>query len=305
MDSRVFRSLALLFGASILACSPTARVSEPAVPEDTPAKPMVFSSSDLRDLVDRCLVLGPPYEVPRVVPAGLPPEILTAEPGERKRVFIGTVLPLVLHENERIARERAEVLRLLGKSTLTPAEQEWMLALLGEYRVAPPRNLAPEVIAQAILRRLDEVPVSLALAQAALESGWGTSRAAREGNALFGQYAYTGSEGSYELKGFASLQDCIRDYVRNLNSHPAYSEFRALRLAQRRSGQALDPFALASTLTRYSTRGVDYTEHVHEMMRMNDLPRFDEALLRAVSDEMLSSLTSGPANRKLELASAS
>jgi Bax protein len=296
MNPRAILSFAIFLGGmSFMARGPIARTL--AAIENAASSPaVVFTSTDLQGIVEQSLADGPPYRVPRVVPATLPPDIERLAPGQRKRVFITTILPLVLAENERVLRDRAELLRLLGHETLSETEQRWLAALLKRYRINPPAQAGPELIAQALLRRLDEVPVSMALAQAALESGWGTSRAAQEGNALFGQYAFMGpAGGSYELKGFVSLQDCINDYVRNLNSHPAYSEFRALRLAQRRGGDGLDPFALASTLTRYSSRGVDYTEHVHEMMLMNDLRRYDAASLCAVDDAVVASLVPAPA----------
>lgn len=140
-----------------------------------------------------------------------------------------------------------------------------------------------------LLARLDIVPVSLALAQAAEESGWGTSRFAAEGNALFGQWAWGENAirpqnqreglGDYGIAAFETPLESVRAYMHNLNTHPAYAELRARRAEMRRDDETLSGWELANTLTRYSERGQDYVDTLHTIMRVNRLADTDSAYL--------------------------
>ncbi len=135
-----------------------------------------------------------------------------------------------------------------------------------------------------MLRRVDGVPPSLVLAQAAEESGWGTSRFVREGNALFGQWTWTDDhrgivpaereEGeSHRIRAFSSVKGAIQAYVRNLNTHPAYDRFR-LQRALGASG-----YDLTATLDKYSERGLKYVETLRTIMQSNRLIALDQARL--------------------------
>ena len=201
---------------------------------------------------------------------------------KRKRAFVDFMLPLVLGENERILEERARLLRLVDRvrrgAPAAAGEWAWLEALRVAYK-APPGDLA------ALVRRVDEVPPSLALAQAAEESGWGTSRFARTGNAVFGQRTWTRGAGmvplrradgeKYEVKVFAAPVDSVRAYMRNLNTHPAYAEFRAARRDMRVRGEPLDGYRLALALAGYSERRQAYVESIRAIIRVNRLSRFD------------------------------
>jgi len=125
----------------------------------------------------------------------------------------------------------------------------------------------------ALLERIDVIPTSLILAQSAEESGWGTSRFVRQGNALFGQWAWGDDEGivpkgreegkTHVIKAFGSLMDSVRAYARNINSHPAYQSLRERRAALRADGQMITGWELAETLTKYSERGAEYVDSIH------------------------------------------
>ena len=140
-----------------------------------------------------------------------------------------------------------------------------------------------------MVRRIDVIPPSLALAQAAEESGWGTSRFARQGNAIFGQRTWRDQAGleparrakgeTFKVRAFSSLIDGIMSYTRNLNSHVAYDEFRRAREAQRRNGGGPNGYALATTLKRYSERGAAYIKTLRMLMRVNNLQGFDRVRL--------------------------
>ena len=224
-------------------------------------------------------------EVPRLITDRLPDD-LTDLPGSdlKKRMFIKTILPLILEVNRDIASRRARVLaiqQLMADGREIPAaSQAWLAEQAAIYGTLP-GDL------DTLLRRLDVVPVSIALAQSAEESGWGTSRFAREGQALFGQHAYRASipqmaprnGADYRVRAFDDLLSSVATYIHNLNTHRAYREFRHRREDMRSAGQGLDPFALSDTLLRYSERGRDYIETIQSIMRQNDLTDFDEAQL--------------------------
>ena len=227
-------------------------------------------------------------DVPRLFLASVPADLQEVrQPQERKILFIKMALPLILHANELIVRDRNKILKLLNKSrsgkTIASDEQIWLTKKAQEYNLSEP-DLTE------LVRRIDVIPPSLALAQAAEESGWGTSRFAREGNAIFGQRTWRGKNGmeparrdegeTFKVRAFKRLIDGIMSYTRNLNGHAAYDDFRQAREVQRRRGDRLDGYSLAMNLKRYSERGDAYTESIRMLIRVNNLQAFDNARLR-------------------------
>ncbi len=203
---------------------------------------------------------------------------------ERKWLFIKALLPIILEVNERILAERKELLRLrdLAASGKEPsvAERLW-LANLAERYGADPSNIAE------MLLRVDIVPPSMAIAQAGVESGWGTSYAARVGNSLFGQIQVSGRHavdvpwkaGPAMPQPFANVADSVEAYFLNLNTHFAYASFRSERAQQRAQGAQPDGFRLIGQLLRYSELGVHYINYVRNIIRENQLSDFDRARL--------------------------
>ncbi len=224
--------------------------------------------------------------VPRLFVSPLPHDLKSvASAAERKKLFIQAILPQVLLVNELIGASRQRLLALrdgIVAGTLGRRDRAWLGDVKTRYRVDGDDL-------DALMRRVDAVPVALALAQAAIESGWGTSRFAREGNALFGQWTWARRGGlvpkerdkgaSHAIRRFRQIADSVSAYVRNLNTHPAYAEFRAARAALRRAGKPLDGFALAATLGGYSERGAAYIEDIRGIIRHNRLDRFRGAAL--------------------------
>ncbi len=227
--------------------------------------------------------------VPRVLLASLTKNFANlSRPAQRKLGFIRSVLPLVLQVNGRVARERLRILelqdRVMSNKKLTGAEEAWLAGVTDRYGLE-------KVDFASLLKRVDIVPPSLAIAQAAEESGWGTSRFAREGNALFGQRIYRDNrpgivpteraEGeSYKVRAFDHLLQCVTAYVHNLNSHFAYDAFREARARMRRDGGVIEGYPLVDTLERYSERGEAYIETIKLIMRGNKLQVLDRARLR-------------------------
>lgn len=202
----------------------------------------------------------------------------------RKQAFVDYLLPLIEAENRRIRDDREKVLCLQSLASLTSAEQQWLDQLAARYRL-PPLAYSGKAPWAGLLARVDVIPPSLALAQGANESAWGTSRFAREGNNLFGQWCFqTGCglvprrrpEGAvHEVAVFSSPQQSVRDYMRNLNSHPRYRLLRSLRAA----GGDGRPFAsgaeLAKGLSGYSALGERYVRELQELIRHNHWAYYD------------------------------
>ena len=223
--------------------------------------------------------------VPRVTAAAMPADLAALpDTDERKALFLSLVLPAVLHVNETILEDRArlEKLRAFERAgrRIAPMDRKWLHALAARYDTAPEPA--------ALLARTDIVPPSLALAQAAIESGWGTSRFAREGNALFGQRVYGEGGGivpallrapAFRVRAFDDIVAAVDAYALNLNSNAAHAAFRKRRAQLRWKGQPLDGDALAATLTAYSERGADYTAQVLAVIRANALDDFDAVRL--------------------------
>lgn len=232
--------------------------------------------------------------VPRIFLRALPSDMEAAEVGEaRKMLFMQAALPLVLLVNESILAERERLRGLLDKERagipLDEHELHWLKALARHYR-------AKSADLKELLRRVDIVPPSLALAQGAAESGWGTSRPALEDNALFGQMTWikgtilpdgTHAEPTFVVRPFEDLYECVRAYARNLNSHAAYAEFRERRAEMRMLGRNPDGYRLAITLDRYSERGWAYLAEVRLIIRANQLSQLDGAWLDGRSGALL------------------
>lgn len=208
----------------------------------------------------------------------------------RKRAFVKLMLPLILRANARIRAERARLDDLIAASRgdpqrLSPERRRELERLAERYGAEPD---APATLK----RRVDVVPVALALAQAANESAWGTSRFARQGNALFGQWTWQRrngitpkeareEKGEYAVRAFDRLGGSVAAYMHNLNTHEAYRPFRKRRARLRRRGERLDALALAEGLLRYSERGEAYVAELREIIRYNDFQRFSDARLAA------------------------
>ena len=219
----------------------------------------------------------------------LPNEIKMIEDvKKRKEFFIQIVLPLVLKENNNIKIDRKRLFNIINKSNNSNLEKKWLEKKYKQYGV-PSKDLS-------ILKiRMDEVPVSLALAQAAKETGWGTSRFAQEGNALFGQWTWSGeglkpkesdkNEGHKVMK-FNVLQASVRAYQRNINTHSSYKNFRKARAELRDRGQPLDSIILAEYLDKYAETGDQYVDVLKKIIMQNSLKDFDDAKLLPSSIEL-------------------
>ena len=199
---------------------------------------------------------------------------------EKKEIFIKIVLPLILRENEEIISDRKKLFRILGKIKNTRAEKKWLKFKLKQYKVKN-SDLSELKI------RIDIIPVSLAIAQAAKETGWGTSRFALEGNALFGQWTYAAdgikpednTAGDHKVRRFNVLQASVRAYKRNLNSHRVYKNFRSERAKLRERGEKINSLKLVKYLDKYAETGKLYTQILEKIIKQNSLMDFDQSKL--------------------------
>jgi Bax protein len=279
---------------------PVLRPSEQAVvaavdPVPQRAQPLLAWLRDRDYRLEDVREAGRP--VPRVILTSLPDDLETMDSvDDRKALFVKAMLPLVLMVNEPIERDRArlEGLNDLVQSgvSLAPRDRRWVTELADRYGFDHP---AATPLSE-LLKRVDVVPVSLAIAQAAEESGWGTSRIARAGNAVFGQQTW-GEEGivpqvrrpgeTHKYQRFDTLLAGVRAYVHNLNTHDAYRDFRVARASLRQTGKPLDSVRLLSALVKYSERGPDYVQAVRTLIRSNDLQEFDGAKLHDGQPELV------------------
>ena len=219
----------------------------------------------------------------------LPKEIVKIENAKkRKDLFIQIILPLVIDENNSIKLDRINLFSILNKSKNTKTEQEWLNIKFKQYGVVN-KDLSTLKI------RMDEVPVSMAIAQAAKETGWGTSRFAQEGNALFGQWTWSGEgikpadaedDSTHKVMRFKVLQASVKAYQRNLNTHSSYKDFRNARAELRDEGKKLDSMILTEYLDKYAETGKEYVKILQQIIRQNDLTDFDDAKLMPSSKDL-------------------
>ncbi|MDC6483117.1 glucosaminidase domain-containing protein [Candidatus Pelagibacter sp.] len=212
----------------------------------------------------------------------LPDEIKMIEnTKKRKEFFIQIILPLIIKENNNIKLDRITLFNIINKNNNTTLEINWLEKKYKQYGVKS-KDLSTLKI------RMDEIPVSLAIAQAAKETGWGTSRFAQEGNALFGQWTWSGEglkpkdaeeDAGHKVMKFNVLQASVRAYQRNLNTHSTYKEFRKARAEFRDLNKPLDSIELSKYLNKYAETGNQYVEVLQKIIKQNKLQDFDDAKL--------------------------
>ena len=221
----------------------------------------------------------------------LPNEMKMIESTEkRKNLFIQIILPLIIEENNRIKLNRKKLFSILNKNHNSNDEKKWLNEKFKQYGVLN-KDLSTLKV------RMDTVPVSLAIAQAAKETGWGTSRFALEGNALFGQWTWSGEgikpadadhNATHKVMKFKILKSSIRAYQRNLNTHSGYKEFRMARAALRDNRRNLDGLILATYLNKYAETGTEYVKIIKQIIKQNNLTDFDKVKLLPSSIQLKS-----------------
>ncbi|MGD8378211.1 MAG: glucosaminidase domain-containing protein [Gammaproteobacteria bacterium] len=284
--------LPIALAALLAICVPPPAIAPPAqISLDTVH---LQSASALNNYFRQQNYQWPPQgNVPAVAVKQLPPDFADLPVPEKKSLFFRIMLPLVLAENARIRRSREFVEEAFhqGVDHLDREQQANLAAIAKRYRVAG--DLTRSGNQAMLLRRVDTVPVALVLAQAANESGWGTSRFARQANNLFGIWTYKKDKGltprdrapqaRHFVRVFPDLRHAVRDYLRNINIGHAYRKLRLMRAEMRQQGKTMDASTLARGLHQYSERGQQYVDMIQAMIRTNDLGDLEPLELASVS----------------------
>ena len=198
----------------------------------------------------------------------------------KKETFLQIVLPLVVAENEKIETDRNYLLKVIRDND-SDEKLQWLKRKFKEYKVK-------DGDINELIEKVDIVPISIALAQAAKESGWGTSRFALEGNAIFGQWTWDGvgiepldksDDQSHKILKFPILRASVKAYITNLNTHPSYKNFREKRLMLRQSNKALSGIDLIHELENYAETGKEYTRILEQIIEQNDLQEFESVVI--------------------------
>ena len=206
---------------------------------------------------------------------------------EKRELFIKIVLPLILDENNKISEDRQKLFSILNKNFNTVGERVWLKRRFKEYKIEDKDT-------GKLKMRMDIIPVSLALAQAANESGWGTSRFALEGNALFGQWTWSKKgispknkdpNKTHKVLQFQILKASVKAYKNNLNTHNAYREFREVRAQLRQEGKRIVGLDLSKHIKNYASIGDKYVEIIESIILNNSLTDFDKANLLPIKSK--------------------
>ncbi len=218
-----------------------------------------------------------------IIFSSLPDDFMEIEPvNERKKLFIQTLLPIIYSENLKILEDRKKILDWWSESQGENFSRDfwpsWLFELSEKYD-ANDSNLGN------LLIKVDIIPISMALSQAAIESGWGTSRYLREGNAIYGQYTFEKNKGivpaerdsskKFFIRKFENLSESTKSYFKNINTHLAYESLREERKKLRMNGETLSGLKLAGFLTSYSERKEDYVNDVKKIIESNNFMKFD------------------------------
>ncbi len=199
----------------------------------------------------------------------------------KKETFIKIVLPLIVAENEKILDGRKKLEKIVSKRSTSDAEKQWLRQKFLEYKVK-------KGSVEELKLRMDIIPVSIALAQAAKESGWGTSRFALEGNAIFGQWTWTGrgiepllkdKSKNHKILRFPILRASVKAYKNNLNTHKSYKKFRDKRAELRNKRKKISGLTLTKTLDSYAQTGSEYTKKIAQIITQNRLMDFEPVKL--------------------------
>ncbi|MEX0504377.1 glucosaminidase domain-containing protein [Alphaproteobacteria bacterium LSUCC0719] len=277
------------YGSDTVA-SPSQAASEGDTPPDQAEQPAVAARKTVLASQAAGSVKVPAYQNPSSAPLEVMrrftksiPESHTVLPVTRqKENFIAITLPLILAANEEIVQRRNAIKRAIARGDW-PTIERWARL----YRIDTETESKAEVERQLLLRA-DFVPVSLALAQAAIESGWGTSRFALQGNALFGQWAWQkdaglkperASNSQAVVRSFPNLFGSVRAYMHNLNTHPRYAAFRARRYLLRGRTQAELGYQLSNFLDGYAEIGEVYVTKLKALIRSNNFGQYESARL--------------------------
>ena len=216
----------------------------------------------------------------------LPSDLNTYEINDKKKIFISIMLPLLINGNEKVYTERLNVIKYfkdLHPKKLKKFCQKYKIKIIDCNNIKSLNNAKLETLKNLLLNRVNVFPISMMLAQAIVESGWGGSRFAQKGNALFGQWTWDKQKGisptgierpNFAVKSFKNLQDSVDAYILNLNTHPAYSKLRNYRKFVG-NPQNFKGNKFARYLDKYAIIGFEYVKKINSMIEKNDLEKLN------------------------------
>ena len=225
-------------------------------------------------------------KVSRIYFTQLPSDLNTYEIHEKKMIFISIMLPLLLKGNEKVSIERSNLIKFFKKKNFNKLKKpchKYKIKTIDCNNINSLNNVKLKTLQNLLLNRVNVFPISMMLAQAIVESGWGGSRFAQKGNALFGQWTWDKKQGispigikkpNFAVKSFKNLQDSVDAYILNLNTHPAYAKLRSYRKLIG-SPKKFEGSKFSKYLDKYAIIGFDYVKKINLMIKKNDLEKFN------------------------------
>ena len=229
--------------------------------------------------------------IPRMYFPYVPKNISKYETNNKKSVFISILLPIALRGNELVLEERNMMKKAFSSNNIYQIEhfsKKYKIQNFKDINFSSLNRLKLKRIKLELLKKIDTIPVSIILAQSIIESGWGSSRFAQEGNALFGQWTWKNNDGikpkenldaNFSVKNFDSLLDSVNSYILNLNTHPAYEGLRNFRSSQYQLNKNVRGIDIANFLEKYAEIGFQYVTKVKDMIKRNQLSRYANSKL--------------------------
>ncbi len=229
--------------------------------------------------------------IPRMYFPYIPKNISKYETNKKKSVFTAILLPIALKGNELVLEERKQMKIAFSTNNIFQIERfskKYKIKNFKKINFSTLNRSELRRIKLELLNKINSIPISLILAQSIIESGWGASRFAQEGNALFGQWTWINDDGikpkgnldaNFSVKSFDSLLDSVNSYILNLNTHPAYKELRNFRMSQHNHGKKITGNDMANFLDKYAEIGLEYVTKVKKMIKKNQLIKFENSSL--------------------------
>ena len=229
--------------------------------------------------------------VPRMYFSSIPKNINEYKIFEKKKVFLSILLPIALRGNELALEERKRLKVAFLTNNIYKIEyfaKKYKVKNFTKINFGSLNSLQLKNIKKELLIKVNRIPVSMIIAQAIIESGWGASRFAQEGNALFGEWTWKSNDGikpngnldaNFAVKSFKNISESLNSYILNLNRHPAYTEMRNYRSMMFKSGKDITGYETAAYLENYAEIGLAYVEKVNDMIKSNKLYKFENSVL--------------------------
>ena len=229
--------------------------------------------------------------IPRMYFPYIPKNISQYEINKKKSVFTAILLPIALRGNELVLEERKQMKIAFSTNNIYQIERfskKYKIKNFKKINFSTLNRSELRTIKLELLNKINSIPISLILAQSIIESGWGASRFAQEGNALFGQWTWINDDGikpkgnldaNFSVKSFDSIQDSVNSYILNLNTHPAYKGLRTFRMSQYNNGKNITGSDMANFLDKYAEIGLEYVTKVKKMIKKNQLINYENSSL--------------------------